>query len=80
MQIVVAGISQFDTVRVPAGVPDDGVPEGALATVLDVYTDPRLAYEIEVVDAEDGTLYVGVVEPALVELVTRYRDSAGAFE
>lgn len=65
-------IGQFDTVRVPAGIPESDVPEGALATVLDVYTDPYLAYEIEVADADGRTLYVGVVDPSWVELVESY--------
>jgi hypothetical protein len=65
-------IEQFGTVRIPAGIPDSDVPAGALATVLDVYTDPYLAYEIEVVDADGRTLYVGVVDPSWVELVESY--------
>lgn len=65
-------IGQFDTVRIPAGIPENDVPEGALATVLDVYTDPYLAYEIEVADAEGRTLYLGVVDPSWVELVESY--------
>ncbi|NNM44394.1 DUF4926 domain-containing protein [Knoellia koreensis] len=65
-------IGQFDTVRVPAGIPESDVQEGAMATVLDVYTDPHLAYEIEVVDVEGRTLYEGVVDPSWVELVESY--------
>lgn len=66
-------IKQLDTVRIPGGIQENDVPEGALATVLDVYSDPYLAYEIEVVDAGGRTLYVGVVDPSWVELVERYR-------
>lgn len=62
-------IEQFDTVRLPAGIQEGDVPEGALATVLTVYTDPHLAYEIEVADADGQTRYVGVVDPSWVELV-----------
>jgi hypothetical protein len=33
---------------------------------------PYLAYEIEVVDADGRTLYVGVVDPSRVKLVESY--------
>lgn len=65
-------IGQFDTVRIPAGIPTDDVPEGALAAVLEVYTDPYPAYEIEVVNADGTTLYLGTVDPSSVELVEPY--------
>lgn len=67
---------QFDTVRVRPGIPESDIPAGLLATILDVYTDPHLAYEIEVVDANGLTLYVGVVDPSWIELVEPYDHSA----
>ncbi|TCM48855.1 DUF4926 domain-containing protein [Kribbella sp. VKM Ac-2568] len=67
-------IEQFDTVRIPAGLPEHGVPEGALAVVLEVHRDPYLAYEIEVVDAGGRTLFAGAVDPAWVELVEHSGD------
>lgn len=69
-------IGQFDTVRIPAGIPASDVPQGALATVLDVYLEPYLAYEIEVVDLDGRAIYIGVVDPASVELVEPDSQSA----
>lgn len=65
-------IRQYDTVRVPAGIPEDDVPAGALAAVLEVYTDPYRAYEIEVLNADGTTRYLGIVDPSRVELVEPY--------
>lgn len=66
-------ISQFDTVRIPAGISEYDIPEGAIATVLDVYEHPYRAYEIEVVDDNGRTVFVGVVDAAWVELVESYK-------
>ncbi len=62
-------IRPFDTVRIPAGIPERSVPAGCLATILDVYTAPIPGYEIEVVDTSGRTLFVGGVEASQVELV-----------
>ena len=52
-------IKQFDTVRLKYGLPDEGIPPGTLATVLDVYEQPTSGYEIEVVDDEGRTIFWG---------------------
>ena len=70
-------IRQFDTVRVTSAIPGSDVPDGALATILDVYTDPYLAYEIEVVDADGHALFIGVIDPSGVELVESYDRGGG---
>ena len=59
-------IEQFDVVRLTDGLPDQGLPPGTQATVLDVYTDPP-GYEIEVVDDDGETLFLGGVESHQVE-------------
>ena len=58
----------FDVVRIPAGIPEHGVPAGARAVVLEVHEDPYLAYEIEVVDDDGRTFFTGAVDPTWVEL------------
>ena len=58
----------FDVVRVPAGLPEYGVPAGARAVILEVHDDPHLAYEIEVVDDDGRTVFTGAVDPACVDL------------
>jgi Domain of unknown function (DUF4926) len=45
---------QFEVVRLVRGVPDDGIPPGTRAVILDVYDDPP-GYEVEVtMDDHDG--------------------------
>jgi hypothetical protein len=58
---------QFDTVRLKHGIPDEGVPPGALAAVLDVYEEPTPGYEIEVVGTDGSTIFWGSVKPDQVE-------------
>ena len=54
----------FDVVVLVKGVPEEGVPPGARAAIVDVHTDPTLAYEVEVVDEESGsTVWWGPVGP-----------------
>ena len=45
-------IKQFDTVRLKYGIPDEGIPPGTLAAVVDVYQEPVPGYEVEVVDSD----------------------------
>ena len=61
-------IEQFDVVRLAEGLPDEGLPPGTQATVLEVYTDPP-GYEVEVVDDNGETLFLGSVEPDQVEAI-----------
>ena len=61
-------LDPLDVVRIPAGLPEHGVPAGSRAVILEVYVSPQLAYEIEVVDREGRTLFTGAVEPGRIEL------------
>ncbi|MFI5707516.1 DUF4926 domain-containing protein [Kribbella sp. NPDC051620] len=58
----------LDVVRIPAGLPEEGVPAGSRAVILDVYVSHYFAYEVEVVDREGRTLFTGAVEPERIEL------------
>ena len=60
------GLSAFDVVTVPAGLPEYGVPAGATATVIDVYETPP-GVEIEVVDDQGRTIFSGAVDFSRVE-------------
>jgi hypothetical protein len=62
-------IKQFDTVRLKDGLPEEGLPPGTLAAVVEVYEVPTPGYEIEVVDDSGQTRYLGSVRPDQVEPV-----------
>ncbi|HEX8935940.1 MAG TPA: DUF4926 domain-containing protein, partial [Pseudonocardiaceae bacterium] len=57
-----------DVVVLRRGVPEHGIEPGARAAIIDVHTEPTLAYEVEVVDEETGkTVWWGPVEPEDIE-------------
>jgi hypothetical protein len=60
-------IKPLDVVRLKYGLPDEGLPPGTEATVLDVYETPP-GYEIEVSDDQGRALFIGSVTPDQVEL------------
>lgn len=49
-------IKLFDTVRLVAAQPQAGLPAGALGVVVESYTKPDLAYEVEFCNEEGETL------------------------
>lgn len=57
----------FEVVTLPEGLPEHGFPPGIRGTVLDVYEEPELAYEIEIADGHGRTLFLGAVEAVYVE-------------
>jgi len=59
----------FAVVRLLSGVPEYGVPPGALAVVLEVHYEPYEAYEVEVADEAGRTVFAGTVEPAQCVIV-----------
>lgn len=62
-------IRLFDVVRLPAGLPDHGLPPGTRAVVVDIHHEPYDAFEIEVVGDGGETLFVGAVDTGCVERV-----------
>ena len=60
-------LTPLSLVRLPRGIPEHGIPAGAIATILDVYEKPSLAYEIEVSDGDGHSLFVGVILASEVE-------------
>ena len=60
---------QFDVVRLKYGLPEEGLPAGTEAVVLDVYDKPVPGYEIEVSDESGLTVFLGGVRADEVEVV-----------
>jgi hypothetical protein len=60
-------IRQFDTVRLKYGLREAGIPPDSVATVVDVYEGPTPGYEIEIVDSNGRTLFLGSVTPDQIE-------------
>jgi hypothetical protein len=60
-------IKQYDTVRLKHGLPDEGLPAGTLAAVLEVYEEPTPGYEIEVVGGDGRTIFCGSIGADKVE-------------
>lgn len=59
-------ILPFDVVVLLEGIPELNIPPGSRAVVLDVYESPSPAFEVEVVNTEGATLFVGAVAGELV--------------
>jgi hypothetical protein len=48
--------SLFDVVALVEDVPEDGLAVGMIGAVVDVYTEPTEAYEVEFCDSQGRTL------------------------
>lgn len=48
--------SLFDSVTLIQDLPDDGLRAGMVGAVVDVYTKPAVAYEVEFADAYGRTI------------------------
>jgi hypothetical protein len=48
--------SLFDVVALAKDVPEDGLVAGMIGSVVDVYTTPTEAYEVEFCDAQGRTI------------------------
>lgn len=70
-------LSLFDVVRIPLGLPADGVRPGARAVILDIYETPSPAYEVEVLDEDGNTVFTGAVDPSCVVLEQHFLNEDG---
>lgn len=61
-------VKLLDVVELVVDMPDRGLRVGALGTIVDVYEDPRLAYEVEFDDGAGYTIAIFAVEPDQVRL------------
>jgi hypothetical protein len=59
----------LDVVALHAARPDDGLEAGAKGTIVDVHTNPNLAYEVEFCDGDGRTIAQLALLPSEVELV-----------
>jgi hypothetical protein len=48
--------SMFDCVTLTQDLPDDGLRVGMVGAIVDMYTKPALAYEVEFADAYGRTI------------------------
>jgi hypothetical protein len=56
----------LDTIIVTVNVPDRQVLAGDIGTVVEVYTEPQLAYEVEFVNPDGGTRALLTLAPGQV--------------
>ncbi len=61
--------SQFSKVRLLKEVPEHGLSVGETGYIVDVYTQPNDAYEVEFLDDKGRTIEVIPLEPEDLELV-----------
>jgi hypothetical protein len=66
-------IRLFDVVRIRDGIPEEGVPPGTHAAVIEILDEEAAVFEVEVVDADGMTTFVGVVRDVQLQLVHRPR-------
>ena len=65
-----ANLSMLDTVVATVDLPAEHVLAGDLGTVVEVYTDPTLAYEVEFVNPDGSTRALLTLIPNQVRHLT----------
>lgn len=63
-------ISQYSTVELTRDLPGGEAMAGSVAAVIEIYHTPDIAYEIEIVDDEGVTRFVGSVAPEMVKEIS----------
>lgn len=64
-------MQELDVVALVADLPAQGLRAGQMGTIVHVFHQPRLAYEVEFVDDEGETVAMVPLEPAQIRAVTR---------
>lgn len=64
--------NEYDVVRIIVGKYEK-IKKNSIGTIVCVYDNPELAYEVEVVSKTGKTVAMGVYFPEELELVTRKR-------
>ena len=59
-------LNLLETVIITVNIPDHGVLAGDLGTVVDLYTNPNLAYEVEFVNPDGSTRALLTLAPSQV--------------
>jgi hypothetical protein len=65
----------YDTVELTADIPDEGLTAGALGTVVHIFNEPDVAYEVEF--ADEGGRTIAMVPLTSDQLRLRPRGSHG---
>lgn len=63
--------NDLDVVTLLADFPEHGVMKGERGTIVCIYTNPHLAYEVEFVDSDGETTAMFAVLPHQIELYWR---------
>lgn len=61
--------SLFDVVVLVQDVPEDGLVAGMIGAIVDIYTEPTEAYEVEFCDPEGRTLALLALLPEQIHRV-----------
>jgi hypothetical protein len=59
-------ISLLETVIITVNIPDRGVLAGDLGTIVEVYTNPNLAFEVEFINPDGSTRALLTLAPSQV--------------
>ena len=72
-------LSLFDVVTLLQDVPEHGLSAGMVGAVIDVYTEPVIAYEVEFCDALGRTIGQLALLPGQLRLATDAESQARPF-
>ena len=53
----------YDVVELTTDLPNEGLPAGSVGTVVHIFREPNLAYEVEFADDEGKTLAMVALTP-----------------
>ena len=57
----------FDVVKLTQDLPQEGLKKGQQGTILEIFHEPHLAYEIEFCDEDGQTLALLALQPDQIE-------------
>lgn len=63
-------LSIFNVITLMQDVPEEGLCKGMVGTVIDVFTEPVLAYEVEFCDTSGRTIGQSALLPEQLRLAT----------
>lgn len=69
-------LSEYDVVKLTKDLPESGLRKGTKGTVLMVFTEPKLAYEVEFLDRKGHHLAELAVLPHYVTVTRKARAKA----
>ncbi|MFF5176202.1 DUF4926 domain-containing protein [Micromonospora sp. NPDC000089] len=53
----------YDVIELREALPEEGLPAGAIGTVVHIFERPNLAYEVEFVDEDGSTISMVALTP-----------------